>query len=146
MKNIESAKRIIQWVLAAVGASICAGAALVVWQSQPYGAWPFPALYLIEIVALGMAGFIGLISSFRGAARWGSVPWGIAGALLAFVILGAWTIGLLLLPAMLAFLIAAAVADVGSNQRWIRHLGTFIIAGVSQASLMFVVIVLRSRL
>ena len=143
---MKSAKRIIEWVLAAVGASICAGAALVVWQSQPYDVWPFPALYLIEIVALGMAGFIGLITRSKGATRWGSVPWGAAGALLASVILGAWTIGPLLLPAMLAFLIAANVADVGSNRRWIRHLGIFIIASVSQASLMFVVIVLRSRL
>ena len=146
MKNIESAKRIIQWVLAAVGASICAGAALVVWQSQPYDVWPFPTLYLIEIVALGMAGFIGLITRAEGAVRWDSVPWGVAGALLAFVILGAWTIGPLLLPAVLAFLIAATAADMGPNQRWIRHLGIFMIAGVSQASLMFVVIALLSRL
>jgi hypothetical protein len=143
---MKSAKRIIEWVLAAVGASICAGAALVVWQSQPYDVWPFPALYLIEIIALGTVGFVGLITRVEGIVGLDSVPWGVAGALLAFVILGAWTIGPLLLPAMLAFLIAATVANTGPNPRWIRHLGIFMIAGVSQASLMFVVIVLRSRL
>ena len=143
---MKGAKRVIEWALAAVGVSICVGAALVVWRSQSYNQWPFPALYLIEIVALGMAGFIGLITRAKGAVCWDSVPWGVAGALLAFVILGAWTIGPLLLPAMLVFLIAATVADMGPNPRWIHHLGICMIAGVSQASLMFVVILLRSRL
>ena len=143
---MKSAKRVIEWVLAAVGASICVGAALVVWRSQSYNVWPFPALYLIEIIALGTAGFVGLITRAEGVVRLDRVPWGVAGALLAFVILGAWTIGPLLLPAMLAFLIAAIVTDTRSNPRWIRHLGIFTIAGVSQASLMFVVILLRSRL
>ena len=144
-KNMKGAKRVIEWALAAVGVGVCVGAVLVVWRSQPHNLWPFPALYLVEIVALGMAGFIGLAARAEETVRWGSVPWGAAGALLAFVILGAWTIGLLLLPATLAFLIAATVADMGSNPKWIRHLGIFMIAGVSQASLMFVVIVLRSR-
>ena len=143
---MKSAKRAIEWVLAAVGASICVGAALVVWRSQSYNVWPFPALYFIEIIALGIVGFVGLITRAEGVVCLDSVPWGVAGALLAFVILGAWTIGPLLLPAMLAFLIAAIVADMGPNPRWIRHLRIFMIVGVSQASLMFVVILLRSRL
>jgi len=143
---MKSAKRVIEWVLAAVGASICVGAALVVWRSQSYNVWPFPALYLIEIIALGTAGFVGLITRAEGVVRLDRVPWGVAGALLAFVILGAWTIGPLLLPAMLAFLVAATVGDMGPNPRWVRHLAIFMIAGVSQASLMFVVILLRSRL
>ena len=143
---MRSAKRVVEWVLAAVGASICVGAALVVWRSQSYNVRPFPAVYFIEIIALGTVGFVGLIMRAEGAIRVDSVPWGVAGALLAFVILGAWTIGPLLLPAMLTFLIAATVADMGPNPRWIRHLGIFMIAGVSQAGLMFVVILLRSRL
>ena len=143
---MKSAKRVIEWVLAAVGVSICVGAALVVWRPQSYNVWPFPALYFIEIIALGTVGFVGLITRAEGAGRLDSVPWGVAGALLAFVILGAWTIGPLLLPAMLAFLIAATVADMRPNPRWIRHLTIFMIAGVSQASLMFLVILLRSRL
>jgi hypothetical protein len=143
---MKSAKRVIEWMLAVVGASLCVGAVLVVWRSLPYSVWPLPALYFIEIIVLGIVGFIGLITRTGGAVRWGSIPWGVAGALLAFVILGAWTIGPLLLPAELAFLIAATLADTKPNQRWIRRLGIFVAAGISQASLMLAVIALSNWL
>jgi hypothetical protein len=137
-------RRIIQWVLAAVGAGICIGVAAVFWRSQSDHLWPIPGLYLIEVAALGVAGFVSLTARAKPGSGWRIVPWIVAGMLLAFVILGAWTIGQPLFPAMLAFLIAAILAGLQSKSL-IRYLSVFLMAGIIQAGVMLAVITLILR-
>jgi hypothetical protein len=137
-------RRIIQWVLAAIGAGICIGAAAAFWRSQSDHLWPIPGLYLIEVAALGVVGFVSLTVRAQAGSGWRIVPWIVTGVLLAFVILGAWTIGQPLFPALLAFLIAAILASLQSK-RLIRYLGALLMAGTVQAGVMLAVVALVLR-
>ncbi len=76
--------------------------------------------------------------------RWGWVTWGAAGAILGYSVLGAWTVGLLFLPAGIALLGAGLLADRRRNQSLFRHLGLLVLAALLQAGFMFGVIVLVS--
>jgi len=56
-------KRIIEWILAVIGAIMCIGGAASIWIAQAasnhpgFSLWPMPALVLIEIALLGIVGF-----------------------------------------------------------------------------------------
>jgi hypothetical protein len=99
--------------------------------------WPLPGLYFIEIVALSS------ISAFvfvRGDPRDNFITWGAAGAISAFSILGALSVGLFYLPVALIFAIISVTSDVRNKQHITAHLGIFLIAGIAQFALMFAAI------
>ena len=58
-------KRMVEWILAGIAAIMCIGGAASIWipqaASNPPGVslWPLPALPLIEVALLGLAGFPG---------------------------------------------------------------------------------------
>lgn len=127
-------------LLAYIGALDCVfvpvlfGAAI----QQPF--FPFPGLYFLEISLLG---FVGLISAMQNPVEkpvWGQyAPWGTAGILLAFNILGAWTIGLYLIPGTLAFLGVGFLQAEKATKIW-QRINIFLVAAFVQGILMLAVI------
>ncbi|TAK13679.1 MAG: hypothetical protein EPO32_04580 [Anaerolineae bacterium] len=69
--------------------------------------FPFPALYLFEIAVVGI---LGLIAAGRANAANTAALWPLAGILLAFVILGGFSIGPFLLPAFFSLPLAALLS------------------------------------
>ncbi|HUV26636.1 MAG TPA: hypothetical protein VMW34_04650 [Anaerolineales bacterium] len=100
--------------------------------------WPFPIIYFIEIVSLSIIGLVA-VGKLNGDVKsnWSGVPWICSGILLAFVILGAWTIGFFLLPAMILFLIIGILADKRTQGDIPLHLIYFVAAGIAQAVIVF---------
>ena len=100
--------------------------------SQPI--WPFPAWYFIELVAVGVLG---------AAAFWFGAPfrtvaaWAAAGIFAAFVVLGAFSVGLAYLVPALLFLALAIVAVAPYPRRILAHLGVFLAAAAAQTAIMF---------
>lgn len=99
--------------------------------------WPFPGLYLVETAAL---------PALVCAASWRGWPWrtrlasAAAGALAAFSILGALSIGFFYLPAT-ALLLAAALAGRRVTGEGLAMGAAFFVAGaVAQAALMLLLI------
>ena len=99
--------------------------------------WPLPGLYLVEMVALSI---IGMLSIVLGNPPGGTVSWVVAGVLLAFVVMGAWSIGPLFLPIALIFAVTAILADRGRNRRIVFQLGLSVIAAIAQVALMLAAI------
>lgn len=93
--------------------------------------FPFPGLYFVEI---GLAGLMAAYSIF--SRRWMLVPWVVSGILLAFVILGAWTIGFYLTPAMLAYAAAAVLWTGMPPAKLMRYAGWSLLAAFVQGFLM----------
>ncbi|HEX9012253.1 MAG TPA: hypothetical protein VF813_02010 [Anaerolineaceae bacterium] len=112
--------------------------------------WPAPGIYFIEIVLAGLAGFASRVMDTGGAVfplgsgriSPGAVTWAAAGMLLAFVVLGMFSIGPLLFPAMLAFGAAAALGDRRQGRALLPHLGLALAAALVQAGIIALVLVL----
>ncbi|MDH3944910.1 MAG: hypothetical protein OEV06_12520 [Anaerolineae bacterium] len=91
--------------LSYLGAVVCV-TALVLFSNIQEQMWPFPGIYLIEIALIGL--------SFAALAHIHAkdiilLLWGLGGALLAFTVLGAMSIGAYIAPAYLFFLLAAGL-------------------------------------
>lgn len=99
--------------------------------------WPLPGLYLLEMVGLSLAA---MLSTLRGVALSGTVTWIVVGVLCAFVVMGAWFIGLLYLPVAVIFAITAILMDRRQKQNSVRHIGLAVLAGVVQVAWMLIAI------
>lgn len=79
--------------------------------------WPTPALYFFELVALAVLSLFAVPNLFsQDSESWQSFPWIAAGIMLTFVVLGAFSIGLFLVPALLALMLIAVLAEARNDQ------------------------------
>jgi uncharacterized membrane protein HdeD (DUF308 family) len=109
-------QRMTESILVALGALLCLGGATGAWLGQlsspAASLWPLPALVLIEWVLLGALEVIAAIGDrLSERSRWSTLRWVICGALFGLLIMGLFSIGLLVLFAALAFLGALMLAD-----------------------------------
>lgn len=120
--------------LALAAAVITTLVTLLAWGSVSgsQGMWPFPALYFVELLA---AALIVAFLFLRADANASLAAWAAGGLVLAFSILGAFSVGLFYVPAALLFLLAGLVTDWTSPRR-AAHLGLCLLAGVLQSALM----------
>ncbi len=123
--------------LAALGTLACFLVTIFVWApiaaNQPM--WPLPVAYLVELPLVCLAGMLAI---FWGRLTW--LAWAAAGILLSFAALGALTIGLAYVPAMLLLLAAAGVATYRGGQHWAVGVGVFAAAAFVQACLIIALI------
>ncbi|HEX7975977.1 MAG TPA: hypothetical protein VF498_16330 [Anaerolineales bacterium] len=136
--------RLLEWAFAVFGAAVCLAVVDLFALQQLDELWPLPGLYFIEIVLLGLLGVTSRLGDTNpaSAALWGAIPWGVGGALLSFVILGGFSIGPFLIPAMLAFWLAGAIADLRQGRSIAGHLGLAVMAALFQGALIFAVLFL----
>jgi len=100
--------------------------------------WPLPAIYFLEIITLGIMCVIAVAKNQdQPNSFWSGIPWICSGILFAFVILGAWTIGFYLIPAMILFLIVGIMGDRRIKGDIALHLIYFISGGIAQSILVF---------
>ncbi len=129
-------KRRIEIFLALLAAANCTITPLMFAASLSQPMWPLPGLYFLEIALLGIAGaWIALAEQPTGPG-WGLIPWIAAGVLSVFVVLGAFTIGLFLIPAALFFLVAGFLSRLRFHLPLSTGLGVFLLSVIFQAALM----------
>lgn len=142
-------KRIVEWVLAGIGAILCVGGAAITWLAQTspntpdVSLWPLPALVLIEVAILGLAGFSGVVfDNEQHSPRWGSVLWIACGGLTALAIIAAFSVSVLVLLAVPALLFASAaiLADTRRRRNMLTDLGLFSVSAASNFLLIFTLI------
>lgn len=110
---------------------------------HPGALFPTPGIYFIEIMLIGLVGFISIANpSAINSKIWKSFSWICGGILMAFVILGAWTIGFPLIPGMLAFLIPGILSDFRQKDDIALHIIYFISAGLAQSTFVFLILFL----
>jgi hypothetical protein len=125
--------------LAIAGAVLCLIVTIPTWWSvsAQQSMWPLPALYFVEMVALGI---FSAFAFLRGGPRGKLITWGAVGVFLAFSILGAFSVGFFYLPVAFLFGAAAIISDVRGKQRIAAHVAVGVIAGIAQTVLMFAAI------
>ena len=138
-----SAIRFLEQFLAVVGAAACllitARIGQVVGGMQPM--WPLPGLYLVEMSIVSVLGMFGILGNSlgRSSLRIG-LTWAAVGILLAFVIMGAWSIGPFFSPVVLIFAIAAILSNRRQGQKIFLYMGIGLLAAIAQAALMLAAI------
>lgn len=137
-------KRLLEWIAALIGAVNCMIVPGAFFQSGQTD-FPFPFLYFVEIALLGVL-VIGFVAARRCLdTRWNAFPWLVAGILLAFVILGGFSIGPFLIPAFLAFTIVGLIVDAQTHGSISKHVGLLFVAAVAQGALMVLMLSISSN-
>jgi len=134
-------KRAGEWAAALIGAVNCilVPAAFAPSQSTLF---PLPGLYFVQILILGLGVLAFVAGRPNVKPRWLALPWVAAGLVLAFVVLGGFSIGPFLIPAFLAFVATGVLVDLQTGGPMGRHLGYLLLAAVAQAALMALMILL----
>jgi hypothetical protein len=104
--------------------------------------FPLPGFYFIEIIFLGLLCLISIFVITPKSSLWSAIPWICAGALLAFVVIGAWTIGFFLIPAMVSFVIVGILSGRRRKSDLSLFFIYFISAAIIQGILAFVFVTL----
>ncbi len=138
MDSKSNYQRSLELVAAFIGAVDCLAVVILFSVSQASfpgsrfsDLWPIPGFYFLEISALAILMLVAVSGQrFPASSFWQNSPWIAAGILLAFVVLGAWTIGFFLLPALLAFLALGLLVDSRSQQGFSRKQVAYLITGV----------------
>jgi hypothetical protein len=145
-------KRIIEWILAGLGAIMCIWGAVSIWIPQAadnppgFSLWPMPALILIEVALLGVVGFLGIaVEPKRFSTRWGLLVWIACGALLGLSIIGELSISVIVLLAApaLAFGGAAILADIRLKRKMLPDLGILVASVVASFGLFYLIALLK---
>jgi len=132
---------ILAWILAIFGATVCLLVAVGFGAQQADNLWPLPGVYLVEVIVLGLAVVASLVltKGINLAIR-AATPWLAGGILLAFVILGGFSIGPYLFPALLAFWLVGVIVDLPRPRKIALHLGLALLLALLQGGIMLVVI------
>jgi hypothetical protein len=135
----QVASRSIERFLAVTCVVVCLGTTAQVWlvfgSQQPM--WPLPGLYLVEVLLLTVAVVVVVV---RDASLGGSVIWGAAGAITAFAILGAWSVGLVYLPVIVLLITIGTLYLRRRKERFPIHLALGAAAALAQGAVMLAVI------
>ncbi len=102
--------------------------------------------YLLEITVLGVGGLVSVSANRTSSPPlWGNVTWAIGGVFLSLAVLGAWSIGPSVVPALLALVAAAILAGVRRRQKVFTQVGWFAGGVMGQAVIMVLAIFLLNR-
>jgi hypothetical protein len=143
-------RRIIEWVLAAIGAILCVGGAATIWilqaESNPAGVslWPMPALILIVVALQGVLGLSGIVSDVNlKASQWAILPWIASGGLLGLGIFGEFAVSILALLALPALFLggAAVLTDNRQKRKLLPDFGVPLLSGIVSFGLLYAYIV-----
>ncbi len=132
--------RILEWIFVAFGAIVCAGV-VILFASQPgQRLWPLPGIYFSEILLVSALAVASLIwKNTANPAFWQALPWVAGGVLFSFVIAGAFSIGLFLSPAMLAFWLAGVFSDRRLNINMASHIAIALLSALFQVFLILLI-------
>ena len=145
-------KRMIEWILAGIGAIICIGGAASIWVQQPtfdtpgLSLWPMPAILLLEVAILGVVGFFGIVLDTRQLfTSWGFLVWIACGGLLGLSILGriAFSVIFLLAAPALSFFGAAILADIRRKRNILPDIGVLVVSGIANFGLFYLIALIK---
>lgn len=130
--------RPIERIAAGIGAAACLVLTIRIWiaVAAQQNVWVFPALYFIEVVLLSAVCAIAFVLSWPSRT---AVAWAAWGALVAFSVLGAWTVGLYYMPLALPYLVLALASDLREKGPLVMHMGLGVLASLMQAAAMLAI-------
>ncbi len=138
-------------ILGAAGALIAIIGPMLILGSQPGGPgnsiWPLPGLVLIDWAILGILGFLAsYLGPKPGLGPWAIAGWFVAGGLMPLMILGALSIGPLVLLSLVFMVASSVLVAIHERLRLGNIAGAFALGLVINLGLILIPIVLVGNL
>lgn len=138
-------------ILGATGALIAIGGPILVLGSQPRGpgesVWPLPGLVLLDWAILGVLGFLAAyLGPKPGMGSWTIMGWFVVGGLIPLMVLGALSIGPLVLLSLVFIATSAVLIAIHERLRWSIAVGAFASGLVINLGLILIPIFLAGNL
>lgn len=140
-------KKFAAWSLAVLAAADCLGVALFFGTTQlepgqpVWTLFPLPGLYLLEIALIGL---LAPAAMWKASSKWFSALPAAAGITLAFFILGGFSIGPFLLPALLGLVALAMLTAKDYGVRFPIAAALFFGAAIGQAGIMLLLVAIHT--
>ncbi len=108
--------------------------------------WPLSDLALIDWAGVGFLGFLSALLAIRSSIKyWLIAAWIAAGALLPLIILGAFSIGLDVLPSLPFVLASAILVSVQKRMPWLDCLALFMLGAVGNLGIILILMILAGN-
>lgn len=145
-------KIVLERLSAAIGALICLVGAFMVATEQAsirtvepdwFSIWPLPGLVLAE---WGLLGLIVLLGILVGKPWTIALAWAACGALVALVVLGAFSIGPTVLLALVFLTAAALMASLRQARDLFRDTGSLLLGTLANFAILALLVLMENRI
>ncbi len=107
--------------------------------------WPLPGLVLVDWLLIGVISFVVVsISLRRKTAGWLRMTWLMTGAFIPLIILGALSIGLLVLIAFFFTVTSTFIIAIRYRFKWLENFGFLMLGSMSNLLILILIISLGS--
>ena len=139
----------IGFLLALVGWVIAVGGAVGFFASQVRipgaSTWPLPGLILLDWALAGLPTLVACAINLKSApGRWIRAAWFGTGMLLPLIILGAFSIGPLVLITFLSLLAASVLLTMQKGSRWLESLGLLLLGAICNVGFWVLLFIISS--
>jgi hypothetical protein len=136
-------------VLAFLGAIVSFLGAVAIYSSaaQVSGTplWPLPGLVLVDWMLIGAISFIATFFSLRKkSAGWLKLIWFMTGTFIPVIVLGAFTIGVLVLIAFFFMVISTFIIAIRQESKWLTSFGYLMLGSIINLGILAVILFLSS--
>jgi hypothetical protein len=109
--------------------------------------WPLPGIVLVDWVLLGTVGFIAAFFSLRKkTVGWMRSTWFLTGALIPILILGAFSIGPMVLIVFLLAAISTFIIAMRLRLKWLESFGLLMLGSISNLLILTLFIIYANSL
>lgn len=104
--------------------------------------WPLPGLVLTDWLLVGVIGFVAAFFSLRRkTVEWLRMTWLMSGAFIPLIIVGALSIGPVVLIAFLLAIISTFIIAIRHGWRWLESLGFLMLGSIGNMVILVLIIV-----
>jgi hypothetical protein len=108
--------------------------------------WPLPGLVLVDWILVGVLGFFATYFRLRRRSkRWLVACWVFSGAFIPLVILGAFSIGFMVLITFLLSLLATSILAFRNGTNWLESFGALMLGSIGNLAILMLVISLSGQ-
>jgi hypothetical protein len=134
-------------VIAFLGAVTCVVGSIAIYISQAQFAggflWPLPGLVLLLWALLGLLSSVAAyLSFFRSSIRWLQTLIFLTGAFIPLIIIGAFSIGSLVMIGFVFFLVSMLILAVRKKAKFLESFGLLMLGSISNLMLLYIIITL----
>jgi hypothetical protein len=108
--------------------------------------WPLPGLVLVDWVLIGSLIFVAVFFNLRKkSARWVRATWFLTGAFIPVIIVGAFSIGSLVLITFFLAVISTFIVAIQQESKWLASFGFLMLGSICNLGVLAAILLLSNQ-